>query len=102
MKNIQPSSLTIKELNEFIELIKRTNWSGGDGYIIVTKQPKLLEVGDQYIGNGFAGENIFTWTKINKDFDSNRKAIVVVGKSKDFSWRMSGNNQVFKLPIMEV
>ena len=80
----------------------RENWSSGSGNILVSKTPTKLNVGDQYIGDGLSGRNIFTWDESQKKQNPTRKGIKIIARSKDFKWSFSGSGRTYKLPVVDI
>ena len=86
-----------------MEYITMKNFSNEDkGSLLLTKEEVILSVNDQYLSNGFAGLNIFTWTNEQAKSFPNKRFQKVIGKSKDCIWKYSGNNEVFHLPILDI
>jgi len=78
------------------------NWTSGSGNILVTKQEVKLEAGDQYIGEGLSGRNIFSWSKNQKKEYPQKKAIKVIARSFNLVWCFSGNNNISDLPVVDI
>lgn len=77
-----------------MEYLRIENWTG-KGHLLVTKTPVAIQVGENYIGRGFAGDNVFT---------AQSKSIIackVIAVSKDLEWGITGNNTLNALPKIE-
>ncbi len=85
-----------------MEYQKIQNWSGGKGNLLVSKKTVILKIGDQYIGDGMAGTNIFTWTETHVKEYPNYTGIKVIGRCSKCEWLLSGNNKVSELPIVDI
>ena len=82
---------------EETEFILTENWTG-KGKILCTKYPVRLNEGDNYIGIGMAGKNVFTC----HGKDVGRYEIKVVAKTSDLEWGLSGNNTLSKLQVINL
>lgn len=80
-----------------MEFVLIPNWTG-PGKILHTKQPVRLKLGDNYIGIGLSGENIFTYS----DSDVDRLERKVVAISSDLIWGKTGNQTLSKLPVIDL
>ena len=69
----------------------------GAGKILVSCEPVAIQKGDNYIGYGFAGPNVFTWSS-----DKAHCARKVIGRSKGLVWGRTGNNTLNALPIVDI
>lgn len=78
------------------EYITIKNWTG-KGRLLVSKDPMLIQEGDNYISSGFSGKNIFTANK-----GANIKSQKVIAISHDLKWGKSGNNTVELLPKLDI
>lgn len=79
-----------------MEFVLSENWSGGPGKILHTKHAVYLAEGDNYIGYGISGENIFTC--YGKDVGRYERK--VVARTENLKWMYSGNNTLKNLPII--
>ena len=79
-----------------MEYIAIENWSGGTGKLLVTKSKVKIKKGDNYISNGFSGENVFSWQGENEHI-----ATKVIAITPDLVWCWSGNNRLSELPKLE-
>ena len=80
-----------------MQLTITKNWTGGTGSILHTSHNVKIKQGDNYIGYGMSGENIFT---LRSDAVIYERRVVAVSPYLD--WKLSGNNTLNRLPVIDL